>query len=123
MGVSKVTYGNQTILDLTSDTVTPETLCQGYTAYNAAGELITGTNPASPAAATPGTPGVSKVMLGDRVLIDLTGTTVHSGALLEGVTAHTKSGSSVVGTMVPYTPFEFPFSNESLTENMIIFTS
>jgi hypothetical protein len=42
MAVSKVVVNNETILDLTSDTVAAETLAEGVTAHNAAGELITG---------------------------------------------------------------------------------
>ena len=42
MGRSKIVYAGDTLLDLTQDTVTPETLLKGKTAHNAAGELITG---------------------------------------------------------------------------------
>lgn len=46
MGVSKVvmntTEGEETIIDLTSDTVTENTLLAGATAHNASGELING---------------------------------------------------------------------------------
>lgn len=42
MGVSKVVFNQKTLVDLTSDTVTPETLLEGITAHNASGELITG---------------------------------------------------------------------------------
>lgn len=41
--VNKVILGSDTVLDLTSDTVTPETLLVGTTAHNAKGEIITGT--------------------------------------------------------------------------------
>lgn len=47
MGRSKIVYAGDTLLDLTEDTVTPETLLKGKTAHNAAGELITGTMIAS----------------------------------------------------------------------------
>ncbi len=47
MAVNKVVMntenGEETLIDLTSDTVTPETLAEGETAHNAAGEEITGT--------------------------------------------------------------------------------
>ncbi len=43
MGRSKIVYNGEPLLDLTSDTVTPETLYSGVTAHNAAGEPITGT--------------------------------------------------------------------------------
>ena len=42
MGRSKIVYAGDTLLDLTEDTVTPQTLLKGKTAHNAAGELITG---------------------------------------------------------------------------------
>ena len=43
MGVSKVVYGNTTVIDLTSDTVEEQYLISGKTAHGADGELITGT--------------------------------------------------------------------------------
>ena len=43
MGVSKVVYNGNTLIDLTSDTVTADKLAKGYTAHTQAGELITGT--------------------------------------------------------------------------------
>ena len=43
MANNHVILGNETILDLRNDTVTPTTLMSGYTAHNAAGETITGT--------------------------------------------------------------------------------
>ena len=42
MAVNKVIYGNETLLDLTEDTVTPETLAKGVTAHDKSGALITG---------------------------------------------------------------------------------
>lgn len=41
--INKVVYGNRTLLDLTSDTVTPGTMLSGATAHSASGESITGT--------------------------------------------------------------------------------
>lgn len=43
MAVNKVDVNGSTVLDLTSDSVTPKTLTKGATAHNAAGEQITGT--------------------------------------------------------------------------------
>ena len=45
MAVNKVVYGTTVLVDLTSDTVTADTLKKGSTAHNSAGELITGTMP------------------------------------------------------------------------------
>lgn len=43
MAVNKVIYNNETLIDLTSDTVSEETLLAGTTAHNKQGEPITGT--------------------------------------------------------------------------------
>lgn len=43
MGVSKVVYGNTTIMDISGDTVTPATLMNGITAHKADGSAIVGT--------------------------------------------------------------------------------
>ena len=43
MGVSKVVYGGNTLIDLTGDTVTADKILSPYTAHGADGEEITGT--------------------------------------------------------------------------------
>lgn len=43
MAVNKVVFGGETVIDLTADTVTPETLAVGVTAHGANGEPIVGT--------------------------------------------------------------------------------
>ena len=43
MGISKVNFGNDNLIDLTSDTVTENTLLRGTTAHNRSGESIVGT--------------------------------------------------------------------------------
>lgn len=40
---NKVIYGNETLVDLTGDTVAADKLLSGYTAHDASGALITGT--------------------------------------------------------------------------------
>lgn len=42
MGVSKVTYAGTTLVDLTEDTVTSDTLLEGVTAHDASGEVVVG---------------------------------------------------------------------------------
>lgn len=42
MAVNKVTYGGETLIDLTGDTVQPQAMMAGYTAHAANGEVITG---------------------------------------------------------------------------------
>lgn len=48
MAVNKVEINGQTVLDLTQDTVTPETLKKGVTAHSASGEKIVGTGTDTP---------------------------------------------------------------------------
>lgn len=43
MPVNKVIYDNRTLIDLTNDTVTEETLLEGYTAHSKDGTIINGT--------------------------------------------------------------------------------
>lgn len=43
MAYNKVVYNNNTLIDLTSDTVTADKLMEGYTAHDKSGALITGT--------------------------------------------------------------------------------
>jgi hypothetical protein len=45
MGANKITYYGKVLIDLTSDTVTPETLAEGVTAHDKSGAKITGTMP------------------------------------------------------------------------------
>lgn len=40
---NKVVYGGQTLIDLTTDTITPDKLLTGYTAHDKSGDSITGT--------------------------------------------------------------------------------
>ena len=44
MAVNKVVFNGETLIDLTTLTVTPETLAYGVVAINAKGEIIVGTN-------------------------------------------------------------------------------
>lgn len=46
MAYNKVVYNGQTLVDLTEDTVTEETLLVGTTAHDASGKKITGVMPA-----------------------------------------------------------------------------
>lgn len=43
MSVNKIVYGNKTLIDLTGDTVTEETLLKGCRAHRADGTIIIGT--------------------------------------------------------------------------------
>lgn len=60
MGVSKVDFAGNTLVDLTGDSVTPETLLEGATAHNAAGDQIAGAVAVAPASnTTPKAPGMA----------------------------------------------------------------
>lgn len=43
MAISKVVYGTNTLIDLTSDTVAADKLIKSYTAHAADGSTVTGT--------------------------------------------------------------------------------
>ena len=43
MPVNKIIYGNETLIDLTHDTIIPDSLRYGYSAHKANGEIISGT--------------------------------------------------------------------------------
>lgn len=60
MGVSKVDFAGNTLVDLTGDSVTPETLLEGATAHNASGDQIAGAVAVAPASnTTPKAPGTA----------------------------------------------------------------
>lgn len=82
MGTSKVIYGGETILDLTADTVTPETLAHGVTAHGKNGEQIIGTSTKD---------------------VDSTDANVSAAEILEGKTAYAR-GAKITGTMVNNEP-------------------
>lgn len=75
--ISKVIYGGQVLIDLTSDTVKADKLLSPYTAHGADGELITGTCTYD---------------------VDSSGTTASAAEILLGKKAALK-GSVVTGTM------------------------
>lgn len=43
MAINKVVYGNETLIDLTGDSVTPDKMLKGTTAHDKSGAVITGT--------------------------------------------------------------------------------
>ena len=60
MAVNKVVINDEVKLDLTQDTVTPQTLLKGATAHNAAGDQIDGAVAVAPASnTTPKAPGTA----------------------------------------------------------------
>ena len=82
-GNSKVIYGNQVIIDLTSDSVTAATLLKDYTAHGKDGDLITGTCEYD-ADTSDATAGVGQILEDYTAYVNgqkLTGTMPNRGAL------------------------------------------
>ena len=75
--VNKVVYGNRTLIDLTSDTVTKDKILSGFTAHDKSGTIITGTCDFD---------------------VNSTDATVAVAEILDGKTAYAR-GSKLVGTM------------------------
>lgn len=42
MAINKIIFGNETLIDLTSDTVSPDKILTGFTAHDKSGQIITG---------------------------------------------------------------------------------
>ena len=75
--VNKVVYGNRTLIDLTSDTVTQDKILSGFTAHDKSGAIITGNCDFD---------------------VNSTDATVAVAEILEGKTAYAR-GAKLVGTM------------------------
>lgn len=96
---NKVVYGGNTLIDLTSDTVTPASLLAGFTAHDATGAPITGTATLSAFTDVVETlqgGGTHHIISGG---INLSGDTVDAAHLATGYTAHDATGTAIVGTM------------------------
>lgn len=87
MGISKVVYGGDTLIDLTSDTVEAEALLVGHTAHGKDGELIEGAC-SFDSNTTDATAKVSEI---------LTGKTAYVGG--QKLTGSMANNSSVTGTI------------------------
>lgn len=98
--VNKVVFGDQTLLDLTSDTVTPSVLMEGYTAHDKSGALIIGT------ATGGGTGAISVVDTTDThggtirtiTAVDISDTTAVANDVAQGKYFYTADGTKTAGT-------------------------
>lgn len=77
MAINKIIYGGETLIDLTSDTITASDLASGKTAHDKTGKIITGTNTYDS---------------------DTSEDTADAAEVLYGKTAHVR-GKLVTGTM------------------------
>ena len=75
--VNKVVYGNRTLIDITSDTVTQDKILSGFTAHDKSGAIITGNCDFD---------------------VNSTDATVAVAEILDGKTAYAR-GAKLVGTM------------------------
>ena len=78
MAINKVIYGGETLIDLTSDTVSADKILEGSTAHDKSGALVTGTC-------------TFDVYSGDATAV--------AAEILNGKTAYAR-GNNVTGTMV-----------------------
>ena len=96
MACNKVVYGSETLIDLTSDTVSPDKLAQGITAHDKSGEVITGTS-TKDSDTSDATAAVGEVLDGKKAYArgaKLTGTMPNNGKV--SGTISTKTGKYTI---------------------------
>ena len=83
MAINKVIYGGNTLIDLTSDTVTTSALAYGITAHDKSGTVITGENTYD-ADTSDATAGASEILATKTAYVNgskLTGSMTNNGAV------------------------------------------
>lgn len=92
MPISKVIFGDETLIDLTADTIKADKLLKGYTAHSADGNTITGTCTFD-ANTQDATATADEILLGETAYNKgnkLTGTMPNNGAVTGSITAKTQ---------------------------------
>lgn len=88
MAISKVIFGDETLIDLTADTIKADKLLKGYTAHSADGNTITGTCTFD-ANTQDATATADEILLGETAYNKgnkLTGTMPNNGAVTGSIT-------------------------------------
>lgn len=95
-----VVYFGDTLIDLRNDTVTPETLREGYTAHAADGRLITGTMPppSGSGIVVTDTPDVHGGIIKEITAVDLGETTAIASDVAAGKYFFNAAGVKTLGT-------------------------
>ena len=92
MAISKVIFGDETLIDLTADTIKADKLLKGYTAHGADGNAITGTCTFD-ANTQDATATADEILLGETAYNKgnkLTGTMPNNGAVTGSITTKTQ---------------------------------
>lgn len=99
MANSKIIYYGETLIDLTQDTVEESKLLKGYTAHNAAGDIITGTCTFD-ADTQDATATEASILVGDTAYVrgnKVTGTMKNNGAVTGTITEKAQEYTIPVG--------------------------
>jgi hypothetical protein len=86
--INKVIYAGKTLIDLSADTATAETVLKGQTFHDKTGAIVTGTNTYD-SDTTSATASVAEILIGKTAYVrgaELTGTMVNNGAVTGSIT-------------------------------------